>query len=105
MKKLKNNKELYNYLKILVLELKHRKADDLSDMVEHACKAASTLSPTIFLGETRRMLQQVLVQENGKLLPQERTSISEVLKEIQDSFARHKAETLDSYKKYAPPPE
>lgn len=85
MKTFSNNRELYDYLIFLISALKERGAKALSEAVTFASGQASSMS-TEFLGESRIALRQVLKEENGVLLQQERDDLLQVVKQLDDVF-------------------
>jgi hypothetical protein len=85
MKVLSSNKELYDYLVSLSLELKLRGAAALSELITLAIGNAAS-SSTEFLGESRIALKRILGQENGILTNQERDDLLDVLKQLEKAF-------------------
>lgn len=85
MAKLRNNRELYDYMVLLGSVLKDRGATSLGDAVEFACGQATSAS-TEFLGESRIALKRVAAEENGVLTDSQRAELFEVLRQIEDAF-------------------
>jgi len=81
MEPLKSNSELYEYLLLLVSQLRTCGATDLADLVEFATQQVSGMS-TEFLGESRIALRQVLEKEQGILTATQRKEISDVLGQL-----------------------
>ena len=80
-----SNRELYDYLIGLALELKQRGRTSLGEAVDFACGQASS-SSTEFLGESRIALRQVLAEENGTLDSIQRSDIMTVLSQIDNAL-------------------
>lgn len=92
MKALSNNRELYDYLVLLISALKERGAEALSKEVDHARRCSASNISTEFLGESRIALRRVLKDENGVLTQQERGDLLQVLKQLDDALdGRRKA--------------
>lgn len=83
-----NNRELYEYLVFLASELKSRGSETLSRDVAGASRTASTIPATEFLGESRIALKRVLAEENGILNQAERADLQDVLRQLDEAFAR-----------------
>ena len=86
MKRLSNNRDLYEYLVFLAAELKIRKLEELSEAVSFASRHAASNISTEFLGESRIALNRVMDEENGVLTAQERADLSCVVKQLNDAF-------------------
>ena len=85
MKPFLNNRELFDYLQWLTLELKRRSSPELSDAVAFASQQAASMSAD-FLGESRIAMRRILKEENGILTSQERADLSDVLKQLDDAL-------------------
>jgi len=88
MKSLSNNRELYEYLLFLSVELKKRKCDELSEAVTFASRQAAGNMITEFLGESRIALQRVLKEKVGVLSVQELDDLLDVLKQLNKTLDR-----------------
>ena len=88
---LSSNQDLYDYLLGLSSKLRARGSEELSKVVITASgHAASWVTTTEFLGESRIALRQVLKDERGILTVEERDKLLEVITEIDDVFNRRK---------------
>jgi len=85
MKTLSSNRELYDYLVVLALELKQRGLASLGEAVDFACGQASS-SSTEFLGESGLALRRVVTEENGVLTAQQRSDVVDVLSQIENAL-------------------
>lgn len=88
MKKLSCNKDLYEYMILLVSILQQRDLISLSKIVEFASRLASTIPDTEFLGESRLAIKQVLEQDKGVLTDEERADLCDVLRQLNEAFNR-----------------
>ena len=86
MKKMSDNRDLYEYLLFLSSELKQRGLTSLSETVEFASSQASACVVTEFIGESRIALREVLNKENGTLTQQERADLIDVLKQLDQAL-------------------
>lgn len=89
MKALSNNRELYGYLVLLVDKLKDRGFLELSETVRLASRHAASNMSTEFLGESRIALRQLSQHEGNALTEQEHSDLLDVLKQLDEAFARH----------------
>jgi len=83
-----DNRELYDYLVSLALELKIHGAISLSEAVDFASGQASS-SSTEFVGESRIALRKVMDEENGILSARQRSDLTDVLSQIDAIFNNH----------------
>ena len=81
---LSNNTDLYNYLIVLANKLKRLGADNLSQLVVRATRAAG--QSTEFLGESKLSLQQVLQDGNKILTSEEYKEMQIILAEINNAL-------------------
>jgi hypothetical protein len=82
---LSSNQELYDYLHRLISTLKKAGANKLADLVSFAADQASGMSAE-FLGESRVALRQVLNQENGALIQDERADLQSVVEQLNEAL-------------------
>ncbi len=84
---LSSNRELYEYLRLLAMQLKARGSNELAQIVEVALGNASSLS-TEFLGESRLALRQVRDRGQSVLSSQENADLLGVLRQLDQAFDR-----------------
>jgi hypothetical protein len=90
MKRLKDNAELYEYLRLLSTKLEERGAKELAESVAHASRTSAGNMITEFLGESRIALVRVMKEERGVLTAQERGEMRDVLGQLDQVFERQK---------------
>ncbi len=89
VKKLANNKELYDYLVALSALLQARGADSLAANVLAASRQSAALS-TEFLGESRIALRKVTDADEVLLSDAERAEITDILTQLSDALDNRK---------------
>jgi len=88
MKPLGSNRELYDYLVRLASALRSRACSDLGNIVSLASRNAVDMN-TVFLGESRIALRQVLQEENGVLTDEERAQLVGILAQLDAALSSH----------------
>ena len=88
MKPLGSNRELYDYLVRLAMVLRSRGCSGLGDIVSLASRNAVDMN-TVFLGESRIALRQVLQEENGVLTDEERAQLVGILAQLDHALSSH----------------
>jgi len=86
---LKNNRELYDFMGMLVSRLRALGATALEAVVETARHHAAGMN-TEFLGESRIALRRVLKDGRRVLTPEDLAEIRDVVSQIDATFGRHR---------------
>lgn len=87
MKHLASNSELLSYLQALSKIFEERRAEELSEAVNHVGRMSLFMS-TEFLGESRIVLKKVLKKGRSVLTREKRDDVKEVLAQIDWAFDR-----------------
>jgi hypothetical protein len=85
VKRISSHHDLHEYMTSLSAALKERGLRDMSDTIDFAVAQASMVT-TEFPGESRIALRHILKVENGTLTGEERVTMADVLRQIDEWF-------------------